>query len=110
MQVSQSALLTFTHRKQSVTPALSSIMRNRRVQFLPVQWRTNFQLNADEERRREDAGLDNDFTLNGVSYSPLYSMAYIVFRHHDKEQCTICPRSYEQGPYRYPIFHEVSEI
>lgn len=67
MQIFQTALLTFTYRKQSVTPALSSIMRNRRVQFLPVQWRTNFQLNADEERRREDAGLDNDFTLNGMS-------------------------------------------
>ena len=43
-----------------MTPALSSIMRNRRVQFLPVQWRTSFQLDADEERRRGDAGLDND--------------------------------------------------
>lgn len=66
MQMFRSKVLTSTLRTQSVTPALSSIMRNRRVQFLPVQWRTNFQLNADEERRREDAGLDNDFTLNGA--------------------------------------------
>ena len=39
-------------------------MRDRRVQFLPVQWRTNFILDKDEELRREDAGLDNEFTLN----------------------------------------------
>lgn len=42
-------------------------MRDRRVQFLPVQWRTNFILDKDEELRREDAGLDNEFTLNGQS-------------------------------------------
>ena len=40
-------------------------MRDRRVQFLPVQWRTSFDLSADEESRREAAGLDNDFTLDG---------------------------------------------
>ena len=40
-------------------------MRDRRVQFLPVQWRTNFKLDADEERRREESGVDNNFTLGG---------------------------------------------
>jgi hypothetical protein len=46
-------------------PAVASIMRNRRVQFLPVQWRSSFNLDAVEERRREEAGLDNEFTLSG---------------------------------------------
>ncbi|EJC98098.1 uncharacterized protein FOMMEDRAFT_171452 [Fomitiporia mediterranea MF3/22] len=54
-------------RKQSTTPALASVMRDRRVQFLPVQWRTNFQLSADEESRREAAGIDNNFTLNDIT-------------------------------------------
>lgn len=40
-------------------------MRERRVQFLPIQWRTNMKLDDDEERMRESAGLDNEFTLNG---------------------------------------------
>ncbi|THH10470.1 hypothetical protein EW145_g1291 [Phellinidium pouzarii] len=54
-------------RKQSTTPALSSVMRNRRVQFLPVQWRTNLKLGVDEERRRHELGLDNEFTLNDIT-------------------------------------------
>ena len=40
-------------------------MRDRKVQFLPVQWRMNFRLDADEEKRRGDEGLDNDFTIDG---------------------------------------------
>ncbi|KAH8114537.1 DDHD domain-containing protein [Phellopilus nigrolimitatus] len=54
-------------RTQSTTPALASIMRDRRAQFLPVQWRTSFNLGDDEERRRGDAGLDNEFTLNDIT-------------------------------------------
>ncbi|KZT35133.1 hypothetical protein SISSUDRAFT_1064729 [Sistotremastrum suecicum HHB10207 ss-3] len=57
-------------RKQATDPALASIMRNRRVQFLPVQWRTNLQLSLDEEnerRERENEGLDNRFTLGDIT-------------------------------------------
>ncbi|KAL5482713.1 hypothetical protein ACEPAI_9307 [Sanghuangporus weigelae] len=54
-------------RKQSTTPALASIMRGRRLQFLPVQWRLSFQLTAAEERRREAEGLDNVFTLDDIT-------------------------------------------
>lgn len=60
-------ILITIFRKQSTTPAVSSIMRDKKVQFLPVQWRANFSLDADEEKRREDEGLDNDFTLSGMS-------------------------------------------
>ncbi|KAL5501511.1 hypothetical protein ACEPAH_8771 [Sanghuangporus vaninii] len=56
-----------TARKQSTTPALASIMRGRRLQFLPVQWRLSFQLTAAEESRREAEGLDNVFTLNDIT-------------------------------------------
>ena len=41
-------------------------MRDRRVQYLPVQWRTVLKLDIDEETRRKDAGLDNEFTLDGI--------------------------------------------
>ncbi|KAI5122806.1 hypothetical protein M0805_000148 [Coniferiporia weirii] len=54
-------------KKQSTSPALSSVIRNRRVQFLPVQWRTNLRLGIAEEKRREDVGLDNEFTLNDIT-------------------------------------------
>ncbi|KAL5520107.1 hypothetical protein ACEPAG_1767 [Sanghuangporus baumii] len=54
-------------RKQSTTPALASIMRGRRLQFLPVQWRLSFQLTAAEERQRESEGLDNAFTLDDIT-------------------------------------------
>lgn len=46
-------------------PALASVMRNRRAQFLPVQWRASLKLDADEEQRREHEGLTNEFTLSG---------------------------------------------
>ncbi|KAL5524599.1 hypothetical protein ACEPAF_9739 [Sanghuangporus sanghuang] len=54
-------------RKQSTTPTLASIMRGRRLQFLPVQWRLSFHLTAAEESRREAEGLDNVFTLNDIT-------------------------------------------
>lgn len=51
-------------------------MRNRRVQFLPVQWRTSLKLDAEEEELREANGLDNNFSLSGqlnlLSFLPIY--------------------------------------
>ncbi|EJD50770.1 hypothetical protein AURDEDRAFT_182151 [Auricularia subglabra TFB-10046 SS5] len=54
-------------RKQSAMPALSTIMRSRRVQFLPLMWRTGFGLSVDEMRTREEEGLDNRFTLEDIT-------------------------------------------
>ena len=48
-----------------MTPSIASIIRNKRVQFLPVQWRANLKLNVEEAKARESEGLDNDFTLAG---------------------------------------------
>ncbi|CAE6382343.1 unnamed protein product [Rhizoctonia solani] len=53
-------------RKQSQLPALGSIMRNRRAQFIPIPWRASMKLEIDEEERRAKQGLDNHFTLSGM--------------------------------------------
>lgn len=60
-------------RKQAQTPALASIMRNRRVQFLPVQWRASMKFDLDAEAQSQ--GHDNHFTLSEVT--PKGSIAYI---------------------------------
>lgn len=65
-------------RKQSTQPALASIMRNRRVQFLPIQWRANLKLTLDEEREREHEGLDNKFSLAGLSWVFISYAPYIL--------------------------------
>ena len=59
-------------RQQSTNPALASIIRDRRVQILPIQWRASLQL---AERDDEDVqhGLDNRFTMSGMC-------EYLAFR------------------------------
>lgn len=52
-------------RTQAQSPAISSIMRDRRVQFLPVQWRASLKLDLGEELQKQKEGLDNRFTLEG---------------------------------------------
>lgn len=54
-------------RKEAAEPALSSIMRSKRVQFLPVQWRSSLKTQLDEERVKRDDGLDNVFTMADIT-------------------------------------------
>ncbi|KAG8786311.1 hypothetical protein FRC12_016730 [Ceratobasidium sp. 428] len=54
-------------RKQSQSPALASIMRSRRAQFIPVPWRASMKLGFDEELERSRDGLDNRFTLSDIT-------------------------------------------
>lgn len=88
-------------------------MRDRRVQFLPVQWRINLNLDTDEEQRRESAGLDNDFTLTGawkrffLSFGDSNLPTAIDRRYNRQEHRSLRSRSDEQRPYRYPLLHEV---
>lgn len=67
------ALAQALHRKQSADPALSTIMRNRRVQFLPVMWRANFGMTIEDAHLREEEGLDNRFGIEGT-----YDVACVV--------------------------------
>lgn len=96
-------------RRQSLTPAVASIMRDRRVQFLPVQWRINLKLDADEEQRRESAGLDNDFTLTGAPGCACsrHSLTLVYHRYNCQEYRSLRARSDEQRPYRHSLLHEV---
>lgn len=55
------------NREQAASPALSSIMRKNRVQFLPVQWRSTLKVDQDEERERELEGLTNRFTMDDIT-------------------------------------------
>lgn len=54
-------------REQSANPALASIIRDRRCQVLPVQWRASLLL--DEEKTKEDSrhNMDNRFTMADIT-------------------------------------------
>jgi len=54
-------------RRQAENPALASIIRDRRCQVLPVQWRTS--LNLDQEKTMEDQehGMDNRFRMEDIT-------------------------------------------
>ncbi|KAG8757079.1 hypothetical protein FRC11_004821, partial [Ceratobasidium sp. 423] len=62
-------------RKQSQSPALASIMRNRRAQFIPIPWRASMKFEMDEEEKRAKQGLDNHFTLADIT--PKKSIPYV---------------------------------
>lgn len=51
-------------------PALASILREKQVQFLPVQWRASMNIGEEEQRERERDGLDNTFSISGEDCLP----------------------------------------
>lgn len=54
-------------RKQSLDPALASIMRDRRAQILPVQWRANLHLDTESQNENAEFEHDNIFTISDVT-------------------------------------------
>ena len=67
-------------RKQAAHPAISSVMRNRRVQFLPVLWRANLKLAEHDEMaklERAENGFTNSYTLEG-KYSNCSILGYLA--------------------------------
>ncbi|WWC73239.1 uncharacterized protein I206_107205 [Kwoniella pini CBS 10737] len=54
-------------RKQSANPALASIIRDRRCQILPVQWRTSIDLNDEKTEEDKSHGMDNRFTIADIT-------------------------------------------
>ncbi|WVF65714.1 hypothetical protein IAT40_000445 [Kwoniella sp. CBS 6097] len=54
-------------RKQSNNPALASIIRDRRCQILPVQWRTSLNLNDEKTEEDREHGMDNRFTIADIT-------------------------------------------
>ncbi|WVQ64180.1 uncharacterized protein L199_002342 [Kwoniella botswanensis] len=54
-------------RKQSSNPALASIIRDRRCQILPVQWRTSIDLDDEKTDEDREHGMDNRFTIADIT-------------------------------------------
>ncbi|KAF8755259.1 DDHD protein [Rhizoctonia solani] len=112
-------------RKQSQSPALSSIMRNRRAQFLPIPWRASMKLELDEERRREQEGLDNHFTLADITpkksipyvreltNNVLIDIPYFMSQHRDRmieSVCLTANRAYRLWCARNPDFESHGRV
>ncbi|CAE6351628.1 unnamed protein product [Rhizoctonia solani] len=112
-------------RKQSQSPALSSIMRNRRAQFLPIPWRASMKLEIDEERRREREGLDNHFTLADITpkksipyvreltNNVLIDIPYFMSQHRDRmieSVCLTANRAYRLWCARNPEFESHGRV
>ncbi|CEL58527.1 putative phospholipase C1020,13c OS=Schizosaccharomyces pombe (strain 972 / ATCC 24843) GN=SPCC1020.13c PE=3 SV=1 [Rhizoctonia solani AG-1 IB] len=112
-------------RKQSQSPALSSIMRNRRAQFIPIPWRASMKLEIDEERRREQEGLDNHFTLADITpkksipyvreltNNVLIDIPYFMSQHRDRmieSVCLTANRAYRLWCARNPEFESHGRV
>ena len=59
---------TLAHgRKQSGDPALASIIRDRRCQLLPVQWRASLDLEESKSQEDREHSMDNRFTMADIT-------------------------------------------
>lgn len=67
-------------QKQAMGPALSSIMRDRQVQFLPIQWRASLKLlsNATEAQEDQDHELDNQSVRDPVPVQPRTLLIHLL--------------------------------
>ncbi|CAE7090882.1 unnamed protein product [Rhizoctonia solani] len=112
-------------RKQSQLPALASIMRNRRAQFIPIPWRASMKLEIDEEERRAKQGLDNHFTLSDITpkksipyvreltNNVLIDIPYFMSQHRDKmieSVCLTANRAYRLWCARNPDFESHGRV
>jgi hypothetical protein len=62
-------------RKQCSNPALASIVRDRRIQLLPVQWRASLHLDQAKTKEDREHGMDNRFTVADITINK--SIPYI---------------------------------
>jgi hypothetical protein len=53
--------------KQASNPALSSIIRDRRVQVLPVQWRALLTFEHEQSEEDQQHDMDNRFTMGDIT-------------------------------------------
>ncbi|OXC69532.1 hypothetical protein AYX13_01699 [Cryptococcus neoformans] len=119
--------------KQTSNPAVASIIRDRRCQVLPVQWRTS--LNLDERKTEEELlhGIDNRFTISGKYSSSIdditihRSIPYVreltnsvlldipLFMSHHRQKmieavCTQANKLYRLWIARNPHFQEYGRV
>ncbi|GFZ43062.1 hypothetical protein JCM24511_00780 [Saitozyma sp. JCM 24511] len=62
-------------RKQCSNPALAAIVRDRRIQLLPVQWRASLQLDQAKTKEEREHGMDNRYTVADITINK--SIPYI---------------------------------
>lgn len=55
------------NRKQSTNPALSSIIRDRRVQVLPVQWRALLAFEHEQSEEDQQHDMSNRFSIDQIT-------------------------------------------
>ncbi|KAG8888357.1 hypothetical protein FRB98_007932 [Tulasnella sp. 332] len=110
---------------QSQSPALASIMRDKRVQFLPVQWRASLELDMGDELLKQREGLDNHFTLDDITVGNTIPFVRdltnkvlldipLFMSHHRQRMiesvCTIANRTYRLWCARNPEFEKRGKV
>ncbi|EJU03322.1 hypothetical protein DACRYDRAFT_99599 [Dacryopinax primogenitus] len=112
-------------RKQALSPALSSVLRSHRVQFLPILWRANIQIDEAEEEARKKDGLDNAFTVEDITIkgsipyvrdmtnNVLIDIPYFMSDHRYSMVDAVCAqanRAYRLWCERHPDFLEFGRV
>ncbi|KAK4686894.1 hypothetical protein P7C73_g3228, partial [Tremellales sp. Uapishka_1] len=89
-------------QKQSANPALASIIRDRRCQVLPLQWRTSLVLDQETTEEDREHGMDNRFTMADITMSKsipvvrdltnsvLYDIPLFMSQHRQKMIEAVC--------------------
>ncbi|WVQ81546.1 hypothetical protein IAT38_003670 [Cryptococcus sp. DSM 104549] len=112
-------------RKQATNPALASIMRNRRCQILPVQWRASLNLDDQKTEEEQQHGMDNRFTINDITINK--SIPYVreltnavlldipLFMSHHRQKmieavCTQANKLYRLWVARNPEFEKNGRV
>lgn len=87
--------------KKGKDPAVSQLAGNRRLQFIPLQWRSSLQFDEMEEKETQDPLFDNTFTLDDVQVQgsiPFVrtlvtgvgmDLAFYLSHHRDKMTSTV---------------------
>ncbi|KAK9899575.1 hypothetical protein P389DRAFT_164561 [Cystobasidium minutum MCA 4210] len=87
--------------KKGRDPAVSQLTGNKRIQFIPLQWRSSLQFDEMEEKEESDSAFDNTFTLDDVQVQgsipfvrTLVSgvgmdLAFYLSHHRDKMTSTV---------------------
>lgn len=52
--------------KKGRDPAVSQLIGNKRLQFIPLQWRSSLQFDEMEEKEGQDPAFDNTFSLDDI--------------------------------------------
>ncbi|GHJ86213.1 hypothetical protein NliqN6_2615 [Naganishia liquefaciens] len=111
-------LLRSVMRTQAQNPALGSIIRDRRVQVLPIQWRASLKLEQKQDAEDHAHGMDNTFTMADITLPKIPAIRQVtnavlldipLFMSHHRQAmieavCTQANRAYRLWCARNPGF------